>query len=206
LANPAGGITLVKLGNIKGIVTVHNLSSSSYLGRLWGNIGGMLTSTRASDGSDAALSLVMHAIQNDVYVFALCKDHKVRMWLTSSHECVMVADVLSNQQQQGGMPLQLGPQSHMIRKVAKEGSDGFALAAFLCFAEHSQFCVFRPVRTDGQFALKHLATVYAPEYDLIDFSVTPQGKRLGISRLREYFFNVQISIIWQRDWDPWQVL
>ena len=62
----------------------------------------------------------------------------------------------------------------MLRKVTGN-SDGFALAAFLCFAEQSQFCIFRPVRTDGQFGLKHLATVYSPEFDLIDFSVTPQG-------------------------------
>ena len=41
--------------------------------------------------------------------------------------------------------------------------------------QHSQFSVFRPVRVDGQFKLKALATVYAPEFDLIDFAVTPSG-------------------------------
>ena len=40
-------------------------------------------------------SLVIHPIQNDVYVFALCRDNKVRMWLASSYDCVMVSDVLS---------------------------------------------------------------------------------------------------------------
>ena len=64
---------------MKGIVTVNNLKCSSYLGRLWDNIGGMLTSARNNDGSEAVLSLVLQPIQNDVYVFALCKDQKVRM-------------------------------------------------------------------------------------------------------------------------------
>ena len=211
LASPVGGITLVKLGNMKGIVTVNNLKCSSYLGRLWDNIGGMLTSARNNDGSEAVLSLVLQPIQNDVYVFALCKDQKVRMWLTSSYDCVMVADVLSNQQQvsprfflcyfgknvgerfkmfikliflfqpQNRAPLQLGAQNHMLRKVIEEGKENnFTLAAFLCFAEHSQFCILRPVRSDGQFSLKRLATVYAPEYDLIDYSVTPDGRIVAL--------------------------
>lgn len=180
LASPLGGITLVKLGNMKGIVTVNTLKCSSYFGRLWDNIGGMLSSSRTNDGSDAVLSLVLQPIQNDVYVFALCKDQKIRMWLTSSYECVMVADVLSNQQQQGRAPLQLGAQNHMLKKVIEDGKDGFALAAFLCFAEHSQFCILRPVRADGQFGLKHLATVFAPEYDLIDYSVTPYGRIVAL--------------------------
>ena len=95
---------------MKGIVTVNFLKASSYLGRLWDNLGGMLSSSRPGDGSEAVLSMVIHAIQNDVYIFALCKDHKVRMWLTSTHECVMVADVLCGQKQSQGQLL-LGKSS-----------------------------------------------------------------------------------------------
>jgi len=58
LANPTGLITLIKLGNLKGIVTSNPLKSASYLGRLWGNLGGMLTRTGPSEGGDAAMSLV----------------------------------------------------------------------------------------------------------------------------------------------------
>ena len=28
-------------------------------------------------------------------MFALCKDHKIRMWLASTYDCVMVADVVN---------------------------------------------------------------------------------------------------------------
>ena len=59
----------------------------------------MLASARPGDGTEAVLSLAIHPIQNDIYVFALCKDHKIRMWLTSTNECVMVADVLCGQKQ-----------------------------------------------------------------------------------------------------------
>ena len=178
LANDMEGITLIKLGSMKGIYTVDALKMSSYLGRLWDNIGGMLSSTKSHEGHDSVLSLAIHPIQNDVYIFALCKDHRLRMWLTSTRECVMTADLIS-QQKQGQVPLMLGAQSHMLRKVSSH-PNGFALAAFLCFSDHSEFCVFRPVRVDGQFDIKHIATVYAPEYDLIDYSVSPNGRIVAL--------------------------
>ena len=179
LANQTEGITLVKLGSMKGIVTVHALKASSYLGRLWDNIGGMLSSARPGDGTEAVLSLAIHPIQNDIYVFALCKDHKIRMWLTSTNECVMVADALCGQKQ-GSNQLLLGAQNHLLRKVIDGSDGGVAFAAFLCFSDHSQFCVVKPVRTDGQFTLKHVATIYSPEYDLIDFAVTPFGRIVAL--------------------------
>ena len=208
LANSAGNITLIKLGNLKGIVTSNSLKSSSYLlGRLWGNFGGMLSRGAAGGGStsgigtsgfgttgegvsaEAAVSLAIHPIQSDVYVFALCRDHKIRMWLASSSDCVMVSDVLmsttanttSSAKVDGRIPLHQGAQSHLLRKVSDPKTKGnFALAVFLCFAQHSQFCVFRPVRTDGQWQLDYLATVFSPDFDLIDFSVTPAGHLVAL--------------------------
>ena len=68
----------------------------------------------------------------------------------------------------------------MLRKVIDGSDGGVAFAAFLCFSDHSQFCVVKPVRTDGQFTLKHVATIYSPEYDLIDFAVTPFGRIVAL--------------------------
>ena len=72
----------------------------------------------------------------------------------------------------------LGAQNHLLRKVSSDGD--LAFAAFLCFSDQSLFCVFQPVRTDGQFALKHLATIYSPEYDLIDFAISPFGRIVAL--------------------------
>ena len=57
-----------------------------------------------------------------------------------------------------------GPQSHAMRKLLlDESGKKFAVAMFLCFSQHSQFCILRPHMVDGQFTLDHAATVYAPE-------------------------------------------
>lgn len=229
LANAAGNITLIKMGNMRGIVTSNSLKSSSYLlGRLWGNFGSILSrgggaSSSGSGGgvgglssgfdsgvsSEAAVSMIIHSIQSEVYVFALCKDHKVRMWLASTQDCVMASDILAVSSVAtscagGGsparstsrakssaditVPLQQGAQCHLMKKVhdnrapcrGSSSCNEFAIAVFLCFSQHSQFCVFRPVRSDGRWQLDHLATVFSPDYDLIDFSVTPAGQLVAL--------------------------
>ena len=79
LSNSAGQITIVKLSNLKGMVTVNQLKMGSYLGRMWG----MLASSSSGEGSEAAMSLEIHSFQNDIFVLGLCKDHKLRMWSAS---------------------------------------------------------------------------------------------------------------------------
>lgn len=213
---------LIKLGNMTGMVTSNVLKSSSYfIERFLGGFGGILSrgagggaGSTTSDGSTAesAVTIVIHPIQNDIFVFALCRDHKIRMWLASTGDCVMVSDALSTSVAMSsvnsgsgaahaggsGGSLQQGAQSHMMRKVyganslsrmngpsfgAKGGSgsgSNFALAIFLCFSQHSQFCVFKPTRNDGQWQLDHLATVFSPDLDLIDFSVSPTGHLMAL--------------------------
>ncbi len=48
LANSAGEIQLVKVGNVKGMVVVNQLKSGSYLGRLWGSLGGRIPGVGAA--------------------------------------------------------------------------------------------------------------------------------------------------------------
>eukprot|EP00095_Tigriopus_kingsejongensis_P000570 snap_masked-scaffold372_size192401-processed-gene-0.15 protein:Tk00570 transcript:snap_masked-scaffold372_size192401-processed-gene-0.15-mRNA-1 annotation:"nuclear pore complex protein nup160-like protein" len=172
LANAMGHIQVVKLGNVKGMVTVNPLKCGSYLGRLWGNLGGMLAKPGGQEAAESVVSLAVHPLYNDVYIFGLCKDHKIRMWSSSTFDCVMVEDVLSYSAADPSQ-VQPGSQTHLMRKVVDVTSKRFALALFLCFSQHCQFCIIRPQMVDGQFQLDHLATVHAPELDLVDFQVSP---------------------------------
>ena len=88
LANSLGNVFIVKMGNLKGMVSVNALKTGSYLGRLLGNFGGILSRGGDAGGStsgggggvaaEAVVSLAVHPIGNDTYVLGLCKDHKVR--------------------------------------------------------------------------------------------------------------------------------
>lgn len=96
LANPVGQVVVVKMGTLAGLVAINNLKVGSYFGRLLGSIGGVLTrgGDPAAGGSggtqaEAAVSLAIHPLLNDLYVFGLCKDHKIRMW--SASKCGRIA-------------------------------------------------------------------------------------------------------------------
>ncbi len=78
LSNSSGEIQLVQLANLKGLVTVQQLKSGSYLGRLWGNL-----MSKGDASAEAPASLTIQELFSDVYVFAICRDHKFRMWSTS---------------------------------------------------------------------------------------------------------------------------
>ena len=83
---------------LQGMVSVNTLKTGSYLGRLLGNFGGILSrgggdaSVGSSGGgvgggvaAEAVVSLAVHPIGNDTYVLGLCKDHKVDIDIDNSH-------------------------------------------------------------------------------------------------------------------------
>ncbi len=135
-------------------------------------------------------------MNGDVFIFGVCRDHKLRMWsackttnlyffhsdllyvhdlhacFPASGDCVMLSDLLGFTAPSDSFQQQ-GSQNHLIRQVnASEGSNAVSIALFLCLAKHSQFCVVRPAMVDGQYQLNHVATIHAPELDLVDFQVS----------------------------------
>uniref|UniRef100_A0A8C5ZNV9 Nucleoporin 160 n=1 Tax=Marmota marmota marmota TaxID=9994 RepID=A0A8C5ZNV9_MARMA len=95
LPSASGGIFVLKLPphDISGIVSVVELKQSSVMQRLL--TGWMPTAIRGDQGpSDRALSLAVHCVEHDAFIFALCQDHKLRMWSYKDQMCLMIADML----------------------------------------------------------------------------------------------------------------
>jgi len=108
VANAAGETQVIKMGQLKGLITTARLKSGSYLGRLWGSIAGgwgvggsgaggaRSGNATGSAGSgfsakdnvspEAPVSLVVQAMNCDVFAFGLCRDNKLRMWSTSKND------------------------------------------------------------------------------------------------------------------------
>jgi hypothetical protein len=42
----------------------------------------MLMSKGAESAAEAASSMLIHPVNNDLFVFAICKDHRLRIWST----------------------------------------------------------------------------------------------------------------------------
>jgi hypothetical protein len=50
---------------------------------------------KASD-SDMVVSMVLHSVGLETYLFSLSRDGNLRMWSCSRAQCIMVADMLNN--------------------------------------------------------------------------------------------------------------
>ncbi|KAK7883821.1 hypothetical protein WMY93_026944 [Mugilogobius chulae] len=83
LASPAGGITVVTLPphDAQGSLSVLELKRSSMMRRI---SGWMPTVIRGEQTSDLVLSLAVRELEDDTFIFALCQDHKLRMWSSGS--------------------------------------------------------------------------------------------------------------------------
>eukprot|EP00058_Branchiostoma_floridae_P011934 XP_002597422.1 hypothetical protein BRAFLDRAFT_122633 [Branchiostoma floridae] len=166
MATIGGSILLVKLPQygIQGIVTEHELRQASMMQRLWtGWVPSVIRGGQES--SDATLDLCVHrqdSLGHDNFVFAVCRDHKLRMWSTNDQECVAETDLLDfvadkiDQQTAPG-------QSHMIRKAYDSQTHSLYLVTFLSFADRSMFVVVQPVLEDGRYHFLHMATLCAPQ-------------------------------------------
>ena len=121
------------------------------------------------------MSMTVQPFHGDVFVFAVCRDAKLRMWSTSTFECACVEDLVNgNSSGSGSGALLQGSQNHLIRKF-EDGINpkNVLLGFYLSFARNSRFCVFRPCVADGQTRLEHLATVFTPDgLNLVDFCVS----------------------------------
>ncbi|XP_078583967.1 nuclear pore complex protein Nup160-like isoform X2 [Branchiostoma floridae x Branchiostoma japonicum] len=177
MATIGGSILLVKLpqyGIQAGIVTEHELRQASMMQRLWtGWVPSVIRGGQES--SDATLDLCVHrqdSLGHDNFVFAVCRDHKLRMWSTNDQECVAEADLLDfvadkiDQQTAPG-------QSHMIRKAYDSQTHSLYLVAFLSFADRSMFVVVQPVLEDGRYHFLHVATLCSPQEKLIGLHLDP---------------------------------
>ncbi|XP_077865765.1 nuclear pore complex protein Nup160-like [Saccoglossus kowalevskii] len=173
LATNVGNILVVKLPplGIQGIATQHELRLASMMQRLWtGLVPSMIRG--GHEASDASLSLCIHPMQNDLLIFSICRDHKIRVWSCVSYECIMVSDVLEHVPD--STDLQSVPaRNHMIRKsLTGNDANTLLLAVYLGFEDRSQFCVFQPVLQDGQYSLLSVASVFIHNDNLVDFSLT----------------------------------
>nr|XP_023673218.1 nuclear pore complex protein Nup160 [Paramormyrops kingsleyae] len=171
LALPTGGILVIGLPphDVHGSVSVLELKQSSVMQRL---AGWMPTAIRGdSSPSDLVLSLVVRRLEDDTFIFALCQDHKLRMWSYKEQLCLMVADML-----------EFMPVSRDVRHTPAQGhrlqlsfssATGLCLGVYLGVPKRGQFCVLQLVATEGnRYSLDHISSLFTSQETLVDFALT----------------------------------
>uniref|UniRef100_A0A8C9EK46 Nucleoporin 160 n=1 Tax=Pavo cristatus TaxID=9049 RepID=A0A8C9EK46_PAVCR len=172
LPSAAGGIFVIKLPphDVPGVVSVVELKQSSVVQRFL--TGWMPTAIRGDGGpSDLPISLAVHCLDHDAFLFALCQDHKLRMWSYKDQMCLMVADLLEFVPVSRDLRLAAGT-GHRLR-LAFSQSLGLYLGVYLHAPKRGQFCVFQLVSTESnRYSLDHISSLFSSQETLIDFALT----------------------------------
>ncbi|KAM8939771.1 nuclear pore complex protein Nup160 [Pelodytes ibericus] len=172
VTSASGGILVVKMPpyDVDGLVTTLELKQSSVMQRLL--TGWMPTSIRGDHGpAHLPVSLAVHCLEHDAFLFALCQDHKLRMWSYKDQMCLMVADMLEFVPVTNELRQTAG-NSHKLR-LAHSNSLGLYLAVYLHTSRQGQFCVFQLVCAESnRYSLDHISTIFAIQETLVDFAFT----------------------------------
>ncbi|KAM9377512.1 nuclear pore complex protein Nup160 isoform 2-T2 [Pholidichthys leucotaenia] len=171
LASPWGGITVVTLPphGAQGGVSVVELKRSSVMRRL----SNWMPSAMRGDQvpGDLVLSLAVHQLEEDSFIFALCQDHKLRMWSFRDQSCLLETDMLDYMPACKGVG-RLSGQGHRLR-LSFSPSTGLCLCAYLAVPHRGQFTVMQLVATDNhRYSLEHISSLFSTQETLVDFSLT----------------------------------
>ncbi|XP_068595416.1 nuclear pore complex protein Nup160 [Brachionichthys hirsutus] len=171
LASPAGGIMVVTLPphDTQGSVSVLELKRSSMMRRI---SGWMPTAIRGEPSSaDLVLSLAVRELEEDSFIFALCQDHKLRMWSLGEQACLMEADMLEYMPACKGVK-RLAGQGHRLRLVFS-ATTGLCVCVYLAVPQRGQFTVLQLVATEhSRYSLDHISSLFTTQETLVDFVLT----------------------------------
>ncbi|XP_061578278.1 nuclear pore complex protein Nup160 [Cololabis saira] len=172
LSSPAGGITVVTLPphDVQDTgVSVLELKRSSMMSRL---SGWMPTAIRGDQTpADLALSLAVRELEEDSFIFALCQDHRLRMWSFKVQACLLDVDMLEYMPACKGVKRVSG-HGHQL-KLAFSATTGLCLCVYLAVPQRAQFTVFQLVATDNNhYSLEHISSLFSTQEILVDFALT----------------------------------
>ncbi|XP_069028887.1 nuclear pore complex protein Nup160 [Embiotoca jacksoni] len=171
LALPAGGILVLSLPphDTQGSLSVVELKRSSMMQRL---SGWMPTAIRGDQSpADLVLSLAVRELEEDSFIFALCQDHRLRMWSFREQACLLEADMLEYMPACKGVR-RLSGQGHRLR-LAFSATTGLCLCVYLAVPQRGQFTVLQLVATDNnRYSLEHISSLFSTQETLVDFALT----------------------------------
>ncbi|KAF7993721.1 hypothetical protein HCN44_010316 [Aphidius gifuensis] len=165
LAYNTASILVLRLDTITGLVHSTELKQDSIVPRF---LSGIAIALRGKNTEDqVAMSLEIHTIGINTYLFALCREGTLRMWSCNKSQCVAVADVTIDSHQ-GSQ----GIHGHMLKKVLNSTDNEFYLGIYLKFSTGCEFSILKLVQDAGLFKFVRICTRLAPDQHLVDFSFT----------------------------------
>ncbi|XP_043938685.1 nuclear pore complex protein Nup160 [Protopterus annectens] len=169
LPSATGGIFIIQMPpfDVYGMFTIFELRTSAVMERLLST-----WVPRGDQGpSDLPISIAVHCLEYDAFIFALCQDHRLRMWSYKDQICLMTVDMLEF------MPVNKDLRNtvavgHKLR-LSFSPSTGLYLGIYLHATKRGQFCIFQLVSVEkNRYSLDRISTLFSSQERLIDFRIT----------------------------------
>lgn len=186
LANYAGDITIITMiSPVEGKIIRKDLKHSSLIKTLLYNFVPSVLSRAHQESEHAALCILSHKspFSDDEFVIALCRDLYIRIWSYQEQTCLLAQDILeafspsTSSQSTYSSGRNIQKPSLLSCPVLKKGnltyqSDNLYLAVYIATPYGRKFIVYTLSDLNNKPVLFVVATVVAPEDDLLDFAFT----------------------------------
>ncbi|XP_077374049.1 nuclear pore complex protein Nup160 [Festucalex cinctus] len=167
LASPAGGVAVVTLPALKGEAFVSELKTSWVKRRL-----SVLIPSALHGASDCVASVAARELADDSLVFAVCLDHKLRVWSLRSRTCVLEADMLDYMLTVWKGGERLSGAGHRLRLTSGPASEP-CLAVYLASPHTGHFVLLQLLASDhDRYSLQHVSSLLCAQETLVDFTLT----------------------------------
>lgn len=160
-------------------VTSWELKHTSIIGRIWSRMPALLAKNQ-HESDDAALSCVAAKFEegNDMILFALCRDYKLRIWSTRyrelAHSYSLIAQPLNQSLSTSQSRLTLVDLSNQQLLMRVTGTDTKDLMLAIYMTEQEPEFILLQHKSDiDKHSVEEVCILKAPEWDcLIDFAIS----------------------------------
>lgn len=181
LSFPNSSILIVQFGMQSNTISTTEIKQVGIIGRLWSRMPNLLARNPNDCDNAVFISIpYLHRDTNDRLLFTLCRDFKIRIFSTSTRECLCTHNMI--------------PQSSFSQSFVSHANPTTELPMMklhdpyliVYLTENTpEFIVLQHTYENSVHLLRQISTVQAPNWEkLIDFSVTGQ-KIWSLANLRE---------------------
>lgn len=181
LCLPDSSIHIIQFSRVGHHISTSTIKQTGIMGRLWSKMPNLLARSQ-NECDNAAFACIprVHDESNDVLLFTLCKDLKIRIFSTTSRECVCTHNVIS----QSSFTQSFASHTNPVIELPMMKVSGSSIIVYLT-ENGSEFVLFNHTYNNGQHQLKDNVTIQTPSWEkLIDFAIT-NTKVWALATIRE---------------------
>lgn len=182
LSLPSSSILIVQFSMNSHQISTYEIKQIGIIGRLWSRMPNLLSKSQNECDNTAFICVpYFHEETNDVLLFALCRDLKIRVFSTTSRECICTHNLTQQQS------FSQSYASHTNLTIETPMMKLFGHNVIIYLTEFEPEFIFLSLKHDGGVysLVEKESTIKVPNWEkLVDFSVS-ESKIWALAHTRE---------------------